>query len=383
MNPILMEGFKLSYPIKPENTTMQNAKMLEAGETDAKELLITYNNRPVDPLMNCNNKEVLRIMKGLSQEVGATALTHRFIPVPGYLNPNLVQCMYLGAMMAVLDSDYQPYPADMTAARMGLRLMKYKWPVYALTPELCEALIRTKPPQDFKWNELDWPIENAVFLIPDSPETREHFKSALSPIAISFGKMEAGELEVVENQGQRRIKVKPGGADIIASVTLYHDHGLHTLMTLAAVAAPGDTLDIFGQKAPHSLNPDLVLNDTDFLRQRRVGELCANILAFMASGYQPIPVPTEAAAKGEGSNEMARPASVKKGKEKEALFMIRMLGSGYRRKGPPLGGHHASPTAHWRAGHWRSQPYGPGRTLRRPRWIEPCFIVGEDEGETQ
>lgn len=31
-------------------------------------------------------------------------------------------------------------------------------------------------------------------------------------------------------------------------------------------------------------------------------------------------------------------------------------------------------------GHWRRQPYGPGRTLRRLRWIAP-FVKGPEDGE--
>lgn len=37
-------------------------------------------------------------------------------------------------------------------------------------------------------------------------------------------------------------------------------------------------------------------------------------------------------------------------------------------------GHHASPTTHWRRGHWRNQPHGPGRQMQRLVWIRPCMI---------
>ncbi len=33
-----------------------------------------------------------------------------------------------------------------------------------------------------------------------------------------------------------------------------------------------------------------------------------------------------------------------------------------------------SPRTHWRRGHWRQQPYGPGRTLRRAKFIKPLLI---------
>lgn len=38
---------------------------------------------------------------------------------------------------------------------------------------------------------------------------------------------------------------------------------------------------------------------------------------------------------------------------------------------------HVSPSAHWRRGHWRSQPVGQGRLQREWKWIRPCFIAGD------
>lgn len=40
-------------------------------------------------------------------------------------------------------------------------------------------------------------------------------------------------------------------------------------------------------------------------------------------------------------------------------------------------GTHASPRMHWRRGHYRNQPVGPGRKERKNIWIEPCLIGAE------
>ena len=37
-------------------------------------------------------------------------------------------------------------------------------------------------------------------------------------------------------------------------------------------------------------------------------------------------------------------------------------------------GTHASPTPHWRRGHWRQQPYGGGRANTRITWIKPTLV---------
>ncbi len=44
-----------------------------------------------------------------------------------------------------------------------------------------------------------------------------------------------------------------------------------------------------------------------------------------------------------------------------------------------------SPKPHWRRGHWAQQPYGPGRSLRKPVLRPPVFVIGQayrDEGIT-
>ena len=41
------------------------------------------------------------------------------------------------------------------------------------------------------------------------------------------------------------------------------------------------------------------------------------------------------------------------------------------------GGTHASPRLHWRRGHYRNQPVGPGRKERKTIWLEPCLIGAE------
>jgi hypothetical protein len=39
-------------------------------------------------------------------------------------------------------------------------------------------------------------------------------------------------------------------------------------------------------------------------------------------------------------------------------------------------GTHGTPGAHWRRGHWRSQPWGPRNSLRKNIFINPVFVCG-------
>lgn len=70
-------------------------------------------------------------------------------------------------------------------------------------------------------------------------------------------------------------------------------------------------------------------------------------------------------------------ARVKKGKQKPELWAPRWIGRDYkiiRVKGPPLGGTHASPIAHFRAGHFRMQYHGPKKSLKKQIFIDPVLV---------
>ena len=44
-------------------------------------------------------------------------------------------------------------------------------------------------------------------------------------------------------------------------------------------------------------------------------------------------------------------------------------------------GGHEHPSSHWRRGHWRNQPYGPARMLRKLRWMMPTWVGARREDE--
>jgi hypothetical protein len=55
------------------------------------------------------------------------------------------------------------------------------------------------------------------------------------------------------------------------------------------------------------------------------------------------------------------------------------IGADYRQRTinkPHQGGTHASPTTHWRSGHWRFIPVERGSELTKPIWIRPTIVNG-------
>lgn len=51
------------------------------------------------------------------------------------------------------------------------------------------------------------------------------------------------------------------------------------------------------------------------------------------------------------------------------------------RETPPTDGTGTSKCPHWRKGHWRRQPVGPGRSERKLVWVKPSFIGKGRNGE--
>lgn len=66
------------------------------------------------------------------------------------------------------------------------------------------------------------------------------------------------------------------------------------------------------------------------------------------------------------------------GKNSKQLIVPRVIGEGYKPKvirNYESTGSHASPTTHWRSGHWRQQPFGKKEDQKyKTIWIEPVLV---------
>jgi len=289
----------------------------------------------------------------------------RYVPAQGYASPNLIQFLMGGTFAACkkLGRYGKPSDADVTVAAAAVTLMKLEWPCYAILPDLADALAETDPPSDMTWNEIEWPLPAATFLLPLNPAMAEHFICPLSAVTLTIAKAVS---PLVGPWG--KIEFKSPGEHVLL-VTTYREPG--GMQHVSSVALPEHPMSLMGESEGHWDKPEVAaMTPEDLLRQRRVAGMAATILGFMASGYEPKLLKAL-------PGDMLRPPSASKKHPHPALYGVRWLGVGYRRKGPPLGGHHASPAVHWRRGHFRSQPYGPGRALRRPRWIEPMMVGAE------
>jgi hypothetical protein len=77
-----------------------------------------------------------------------------------------------------------------------------------------------------------------------------------------------------------------------------------------------------------------------------------------------------------------RPAKIKHGKTKDALWSPILIGANYRlnrernNSGANAADMENSVRLHWRRGHWRRHAHGPSLALRKRIWLETVLVGG-------
>ena len=322
-----------------------------------------------DWILEAHNSHVVEALK-YQAEVEPRFTIRRFIPPAGYTNPNKAESMLVAEIVACLELDrmgIKPPEIDVEIAICALRLMQRGWPMYAVKSELVEDLSRTDPPDDLSWNDIEIAVDGATFLMPDTPEMREYFKSPKSPVAISFCVVKPEESSPFGPVLTGRSK------PVVLMATMFYDTCNSRLNHVVVCGELADPMCQLG--ASLQIQPEAGLSgaitEADIVRQRRATRMAANLMAYLASGEY-----LESLTATTSGSACLRPAKVGR-KAQDALYGVRWLGVGHHRTGPPLGGHHASPRTHWRRGCFRRQPYGKGRALRKVIWIRPV-MVGAD-----
>jgi hypothetical protein len=319
------------------------------------------------------NSVALEILKQLAPETKETFRIKRYLPVPGYLSPNVVTTNLLTNTLISLSQG----PENMDGSAAALAAMTcwqtaHFWPMYAVTQELTEAMLQTEPPDDVVWKDLSWPIPAATFLLPDTKEVREHFLTS-APLSISAGRVSTAPVNLTkdarhlldlirmpQNETERDMIVLTYFDDKVG-VPCCHDLTVKPTWTLAESTRLAHDRKTTQHPYQYPVEP------IDLQRMRRCAQMLINLLSFCSSDYMP--------KVEEHGPIILRREKVKHGKVKQdGLAGVRWLGVGYVRKRVALGGKHASPEdPFWRKGHHRWQPYGPGRTLKRLIWIEPVL----------
>ena len=322
------------------------------------------------------NEVALSILKELAPETRETFRLKRFLPVPGYLSPNVVTSNLVTNVILSLSQGIDAMDGSAAAlAAMTCWQTAHFWPMYAVTQELCEAMLLTEPPDDVVWKDLSWPIPAATFLLPDTESVRKHFLTS-APLAITAGRVSTipGNLTKDAKALMNLVRMPNNEVERDCLVITYfddkegvpccHDLTVKPTWTLAESTRVSHT-----HQSPHPYKFEV--EPIDLQRMYRCAQMLINLLSFCSSDYMP-------KVEEHGPIVLRQEKAAKDGKVKqEGLAGVRWLGVGYVRKRIPLGGHHASPAVHWRKGFHRNQPFGPGRKMKRLIWIEPVQVLGK------
>jgi hypothetical protein len=223
-------------------------------------------------------------------------------------------------------------------------LIEHAMPQMWISKEMADAIKQTTPPIDLDWTTMQLPFPAMIFMLPRG--------------AIVHPK--DGDVRFL---AYYRLTGSGGdGSQVIQLYTL-----CNTLQGSTFLGCEGKIIprDILSYKVEVDAGASMTTEDNNV--QKEALHLIFGALLVMAAR----------------PNLVTEPQLINRvpGKKREApkeFWSCRVLGENYkiRREHVDLGGHHSSPRFHWVRGHWRDQPHGPGRELRKLLWIEP-FTKGD------
>jgi hypothetical protein len=267
------------------------------------------------------------------------------------------------------------YAADIIGCKM-------RWPTYFVAEDFLRAIAATDPPEDYKLGDAHLPLDSMLLCLP------ERFMQSY------IGKWKVPFIHICKIPSGN-IKSELGDVDVSAPMFVFHfpvllSHGPHIdycswgpmegdvkgMASIEFVDATikdiiSSTEDDFNKVLEsHNIKPDEKPTEAEDIEiSKKMTSLSVKLLLGMtacpehvveATGYRP--------PKFKGSICV-----------QSALWHPNWIGAAYKSQHEAGTGHHASPRWHWRKGHWRNQPYGKGRALKKLIWIEPILIHAEEQ----
>lgn len=263
------------------------------------------------------------------------------------------------------------------------RLAKNRVPTWWVGAELFTALTETTPPVNIRWQDIKWPFPAIQFMLPIK-ESRKIFKRNVPCIAGSTGPAREIIKLPINNRGvSHEMCLAPSHPETMASVIImgscYHLTGEidGTLSVHAPVVDNFTVGKLMTGEWPcgFEVGDGVSYIEGDKERLDLIISVFVQLLMLLSmktdvlvSGGDCI-VGAQTSGKGEHKKII-----------KPSLFATRWVGKHYKRPAKEhQGGTHASPEMHLRAGHWRDQRVGKGRTEIKPTWIEPVWINAPKE----
>lgn len=279
----------------------------------------------------------------------------RYIVPEGYANPRLwagFQCESLQRWKEQQGcSPSKSSQCEWLSHLLLADLVREQVPTFFLNGAFAEAVHQTKVKDRILTGDLHWP-RKAMLFVPPVSLFDDLFSAPIPFFAVSLTKIpKLGDVVIVQI-----IKVESGG------------DGIEEIVSTAMPQFPIASDDMMVEENGVMVDP----GPSGLTRDQELAKSTTHFMfkLVMAMTARPEFIPSF-------EPRLARPAKIKHGHEKDALWHPNIIGERYVTQRENLGGHHASPRIHCRCGHFRNQAHGPQRSLRKVIWLEPCWVGGD------
>lgn len=311
-------------------------------------------------------KQIKQFQQSLKSSDRFKSLTQRYRKLDGYANWDKI-ALRITSILATSNPNYHP-DGKQGSAQLAVVLHRAAnncGPVYWLDHHLAQAFCRTELPD--KLPPVQRPLPTFFLMLPQHlPELRRNLGGIPQCVAVQH-LLEGERLHDVELDSGVLLENMPAPPSdlLVWALMLSSQKTLlgHNKLDGQTDLAVGNVIDLSVSnpvqasddqiKTGHSLITHLVYQTILYLQ------------SYPEDGLQQAIAP--ATGVGFGSSKLP----------KQQYRNRRWVGANYRPKhqtATPSDRTHASPITHWRRGHWRRQPHGPGRNQSKMIWIQPMLI---------
>lgn len=293
----------------------------------------------------------------------------------GYTNPAATAGAFAASLVAMEQTQGTIKVQDVGAHAFAYWLYhkaieETQMAVHFVSGAILEAAARTKLPTGRRIEELKWPLPVMTFMLPKD-ETKKLFGRQIEFVTCGVLQPDWRPAKGVDVMGVKDRVIRfqsdapqfmaywqaPEDDEVTASYYVHSPVSKH----LEDLTSGNVTIE----------KPKIELYPFD---EALEGEVSANLTRTIFSLLLIMAARPAYVEPG----QCLRKASSKHGKERPELWSPNYIGKSYaiKRESVSLGGTHASPRMHIRAGHTRSQRSGKGLTEINDIWIEPTLVGG-------
>lgn len=302
----------------------------------------------------------------------------------GYTDPRFFtfQC-YASALLMRTEPDAATNKTLVCAYTVNNALIRYQVPTFFIGGDLLCAVAASDAPEDMPVSQLNWPAKALLLMLP--MEQSKQVVNGHEVIYISMCRVASS----FSTQAPFDIDLPEGGTMPARGVDIQTHEGCDEYLMMNSIVVDRDgtpaeyhaILPITGAKVkdwlvydikfyPFALSPHL-----DFPFDEKIDGAVAErlkqiaIQTLLAFNAAPELFEREAIIKPAKKNADGKVI-------RRALWAPNFIGRTYvlPRAKSSGEGHHASPRAHYRRGHFRNQRHGPGNELRKLIWLQPVFV---------